>query len=240
MRGKHPLLRAVNSFFLRRLGAVIVLGDRLKSIYADVVPAARLHAVPNFAMDEFFVSPGDIDKKFECAEPLRLLFLSNLLPGKGHAELLAALSQLPDEVRRHLHVDFAGGFESAGDEQHFRKQAQAIKTIQINVHGIVHGEHKRELLRQAHLFCLPIQNNEFVRFLLVKNLDRIDRVAHIFGCFKPNCFDEASLMNQKTGRDSWSQHLKAPQNSLATGCQNGDFFQGETARQKHCQQIPHN
>ena len=155
LSSKHPLLRVVNSFFLRRLGAVIVLGDRLKSIYKDVVPQARLYAVPNFSKDDLFVSPSDIDEKFACVEPLRLLFLSNLLPGKGHEELLTALSVLPVDVRQHLHVDFAGGFESPEEEARFRKQAQAIKSVQINVLGIVHGEQKRDLLRKAHLFCLP-------------------------------------------------------------------------------------
>ena len=155
LSSKHPLLRVVNSFFLRRLGAVIVLGDRLKSIYKDVVPQARLYAVPNFFKDDLFVSPSDIDEKFACVEPLRLLFLSNLLPGKGHEELLTALSVLPVDVRQHLHVDFAGGFESPEEEARFRKQAQAIKSVQINVLGIVHGEQKRDLLRKAHLFCLP-------------------------------------------------------------------------------------
>lgn len=155
MSKKHPLLRALNSFFLKRLGAVIVLGDRLKSIYEGVVPPLKLHAVSNFAKDEFFVSPDDIVEKFVSVEPLRLLFLSNLLPGKGHVELLTALSQLPFEVGQRLHVDFAGGFESAEDEAQFRRQVKVNKHVQINVHGIVHGEHKCALLRNAHLFCLP-------------------------------------------------------------------------------------
>ena len=121
----------------------------------DIVPAERLHAVPNFAGDEFFVTSSEIDNKFTSVEPLRLLFLSNLLPGKGHEELLTALSQLPLDMCKRLHVNFAGGFESPEDEARFRNRAQTIKTMQINVLGVVHGEQKRELLRNAHLFCLP-------------------------------------------------------------------------------------
>jgi glycosyltransferase involved in cell wall biosynthesis len=155
MSGRHSWLRDINAFFLQRLGAVIVLGDRLKSIYDGVVPPSRLHAVPNFAKDEFFVSPSDIDNKFAHVKPLRLLFLSNLLPGKGHQELLTALGQLSSDECAHLHVDFAGGFESPEDEALFRQQVQANKNVQITVHGIVHGELKRDLLRSAHLFCLP-------------------------------------------------------------------------------------
>lgn len=155
MSDKHPVLRALNSFFLKRLGGVVVLGDRLKSIYVGLVPPHKLHAVPNFANDEFFIAPEVIGEKFLSVEPLRLLFLSNLLPGKGHVELLAALAQLPVEQSCRLQVDFAGGFESSEDEASFRQQAQAVKHLQIHVHGVVQGEHKRQLLEKAHMFCLP-------------------------------------------------------------------------------------
>ena len=155
MSEKHPLLRAINSFFLKRVGAVVVLGERLKSIFSNAMPLDRLYAVPNFANDEFFVSPDVIESKFASTQPLRLLFLSNLLPGKGHLELLAALSQLPLEQRVCLQVDFAGGFESAEDESNFRQRVLAVEGLQVQVHGVVRGEHKRQLLKRAHLFCLP-------------------------------------------------------------------------------------
>jgi glycosyltransferase involved in cell wall biosynthesis len=155
MSSKHPVLRALNSFFLRRVGAVVILGDRLKDIYSDVVPADRLHTVPNFASDEFFVSKAVIDTKFASTAPLRLLFLSNLLPGKGHIELLAALSQLPADQRHLIHVDFVGGFDSQEDESSFRQQAEKLQGMQVNVHGVLQGEQKRTLLENAHMFCLP-------------------------------------------------------------------------------------
>jgi glycosyltransferase involved in cell wall biosynthesis len=152
---KHPLLRFINSFFLKRIGGVIVLGDRLKSIYVGLVPAGKLYVVPNFANDEFFVERSTISAKFDSLAPLRLLFLSNLLPGKGHVELLAAFALLPVEHRRRLRVDFAGGFESSHDEKQFRQQVQNVEDMEIHVHGVVQGEHKRQLLEKAHLFCLP-------------------------------------------------------------------------------------
>ncbi len=152
---KHPVLRAVNAFFLRRLGGVIVLGERLRGVYSDIVDPSKLHAIPNFAQDQIFVETEAIETKFKCVKPLRLLFLSNLLPGKGHQELLSALASLPPETRDQLHADFAGGFESADEESKFRKQAAAVKVGQLKVHGVVHGQMKRDLLSNAHLFCLP-------------------------------------------------------------------------------------
>ena len=151
----HPVLLALNRFFLKRVGAVVVLGERLKSIYDGVVPSDRLHAVPNFAGDEFFVDTSIVDSKFSDVEPLRLLFLSNLLPGKGHQELLAALALLPAEVKGKLQVDFAGGFESKDEEFAFKQAVEKTGGAAINVRGVVQGELKKELLRRAHLFCLP-------------------------------------------------------------------------------------
>jgi glycosyltransferase involved in cell wall biosynthesis len=155
MSDKHRVLRAFNRIFLKRMGAVVVLGDRLKNIYSGLVSADKLYAVTNFSDDEYFVLQDTITKKFERIESVRLLFLSNLLPGKGHIERLTALSQLQPQQRAGIRVDFAGGFESITQEAVFRQQAQAIEGIEIKVHGVVKGEEKRRLLEQAHLFCLP-------------------------------------------------------------------------------------
>lgn len=155
MSEKHRVLRALNHFFLKRIGGVVVLGDRLKSIYAGLVSIDKLHIVPNFSDDEYFVSTDVISHKFKKIEKLRLLFLSNLLPGKGHVELLCALELLLPQQRAGIVIDFAGGFESSEHEKNFKQQAKAILGIQINIHGVVKGDEKRGLLEQAHLFCLP-------------------------------------------------------------------------------------
>ena len=152
---KHPILRALNRFFLKRIGAVIVLGERLKSIYDGIVPADRLHAVPNFAEDEYFTDEATVKAKFANTAPLRVLFLSNLLPGKGHQELLKSLSLLPSDVKRLLKIDFAGGFESPEDKAAFEEKVRLTDGVRITVHGVVQGALKNELLSQAHLFCLP-------------------------------------------------------------------------------------
>jgi glycosyltransferase involved in cell wall biosynthesis len=151
----NRVLRWINSRFLRRVGAIIVLGDRLKSIYKGVVPPELLHSVPNFASGEFFVSDEDVRKKFASPPVMRVLFLSNLLPGKGHMELLGALKLLTDEVKHGLHIDFAGGFESVTQEREFRTELDAIAGLSSRVHGKVAGEVKRCLLKDAHVFCLP-------------------------------------------------------------------------------------
>jgi glycosyltransferase involved in cell wall biosynthesis len=151
--GSPPLLGRLNRFFVRRLGGVIVLGESHARMYRDIVRPPRLHIVPNFAQDHLFRSDAEIDAKYAAAGPLRLLFLSNLIPGKGHEELLEAVAALAPDTRRRLRLDFAGGFESVGAESAFLAKLAAVPEAQY--HGTVHGEAKTALLRNAHLFCLP-------------------------------------------------------------------------------------
>jgi glycosyltransferase involved in cell wall biosynthesis len=153
MLGDRLWVRRANEFFLRRIGAIVVLGARLVDIYAGAVGRSKIHIVPNFAQDEFFTSAEQIADKFLRVDPLRILFLSNLLPGKGHTELLDAFAQMDPSNRRRLRIDFAGGFESKEQERAFRKKI--ADDPQISYHGTVRGNEKKQLLLNAHVFCLP-------------------------------------------------------------------------------------
>lgn len=150
---RHPWLRRMNGFFLKRLAGIIVLGERLASIYDNLVTPDRLHIVRNFAPDDTFVSLAQLRKKLSSNEHIRILYLSNLLPGKGYVDLLAAVKLLPSNILQKLQINFAGGFETESDHKAF---LEAIKDVpQIKYHGTVQGELKKQLLNQAHIFCLP-------------------------------------------------------------------------------------
>jgi glycosyltransferase involved in cell wall biosynthesis len=145
--------RRVNAFFLRRLGAAIVLGESQRAIYRGAVPDERIHVVPNFAEDTMFTTVDRIEAKYDRANPFRILFLSNLLPGKGHDELLDAFTGLDENLKATARLDFAGAFESARQQEAFLARVSADDRIQY--HGPVAGERKRDLFHNAHLFCLP-------------------------------------------------------------------------------------
>jgi len=153
MAPNRRVLRRLNALFLRRLGGVIVLGRTHAEIFRGVVPGGRLHIVPNFAEDYLFASVERIDAKFAKTSPLKLLFLSNLIPGKGHDELVDAFFALDEQTRASMEVDFAGGFETEGQKDRFLGRIAGVSNIRY--HGIVTGERKRVLFDQAHLFCLP-------------------------------------------------------------------------------------
>lgn len=147
------VLRNLNRFFLRRLGAVIVLGQRHVGIFADTVSRERIHIVPNFAQDHLFADMALIDRKFARVPPLRILFLSNLLPGKGHEELVDGFLALDDSGRAAVQIDFAGGFEAEDQKAAFLGRIRGH--AQLRYHGTVHGATKQRLFSEAHVFCLP-------------------------------------------------------------------------------------
>lgn len=153
MSDRHRLLKRVNAVFLRRLGGVIVLGERHLSMFEPYVDQARLVVVPNFALNELFVEERDILAKFANVEPLRVLFLSNLIAGKGWIELLAAYEQLSPSMRESIELDFAGAIAEDDERGHFLERLDRLPRARY--HGAVRGDTKASLLAEAHVFCLP-------------------------------------------------------------------------------------
>lgn len=153
MRGRLGVLRWLNGFFLRRMRAVIVLGQRHLDVFNGAVPPDRLRVVPNFAADEIFVDESRLAEKFARMQPLQVLYLSNMLPGKGYLELLRAFQSLAPTERELLELHFAGGFESEDDKARFLSEVAPLP--QVRYHGTVKGEAKRALFAGAHVFCLP-------------------------------------------------------------------------------------
>lgn len=145
--------RAINAFFLSKLRSIVILGERHRDIFAGLQCRTPLAVVANFAAEELFVSRDSVVEKFQRSGPLRVLYLSNLIPGKGYLELLRGYELLSDFAREQVLVDFAGAFESNADQAAFLNRIQALPNVKY--HGVVMGEQKASLLKSAHVFCLP-------------------------------------------------------------------------------------
>ncbi len=150
---KYPLLEAMNRFFLKRVGGVIVLGPSLVNIFKGRMNSERIHVVPNFSEDYLFCDEQEIEKKFFNIKPMRILFLSNLIDGKGHNELLDAYKSLDQKLKNEIELHYAGSIESEDDKKRILQAAEEERTIFY--HGTVTGEEKRKLLAGSHVFCLP-------------------------------------------------------------------------------------
>jgi glycosyltransferase involved in cell wall biosynthesis len=150
---KYRLLRWLNGRFLAHIGAVIVLGRSHLRIFAGMVAPERVHVIANFAQDYLFGSEERVVRKFQQRGVLRILFLSNLISGKGHEDMLAAYFALPAGAQARICLDLAGAFESPHDGRRF--SAAIAGAPNIIHHGVVDGERKRALLADAHALCLP-------------------------------------------------------------------------------------
>lgn len=153
MLGKKNIQFTLNRLFIKRLGSVIVLGKTHMDIFSGVISKSKMHVIPNFAEDYLFLSEEEIIRKFEKSRPIRILFLSNLLPGKGHIELVNAFLELNDNLKENISIDFAGGFESENQKAEFLNIIRGIKGI--NYHGILSGVEKRNIFSKSQIFCLP-------------------------------------------------------------------------------------
>lgn len=140
-----------NKYFLSRIGAIVVEGSTQASHFSIVAPTSRIHIVPNFAEGYLLASKNEIAKKFSSCEPLRLLFLSNMLVGKGYAELLEAYCRLDDSLKAMLILEFAGKPVACGEE--FLRKVRSQPNVRFL--GPVYQDEKKEVYGRAHVFCLP-------------------------------------------------------------------------------------
>jgi glycosyltransferase involved in cell wall biosynthesis len=153
MHGPTGFLRWINAFFLKRMAAIIVLGDRLRAVYAGVVPDDKLRVVANFAEDQYQATANELETKFVQDGPLRVLYLSNMIAEKGCLLLRDAVQSINAQRPGAIQLDYAGGFVTDSEKQAFL--GSIADSENITYHGIVKGAAKRELLLQAHILALP-------------------------------------------------------------------------------------
>jgi len=150
---RNKFIYNLNKFFLFRTNAVIVLSKSLTTIFSEFLPRNKIHIVSNFAENYLFLNEKEIENKFTEIKSLKILFLSNLLKGKGYNKLLDAYNELDNKLKDIVQIDFAGGFESDRKKNKFLNKINGLNNI--NYHGIVQSSIKKDLLSKAHIFCLP-------------------------------------------------------------------------------------
>jgi glycosyltransferase involved in cell wall biosynthesis len=141
---------------LHQVHQVWVVAPRLRSILEGIVPADHIEVVQNVVDDLSSASRRERSSNGS----LRLLFLGNLLPGKGVEDLLAALEQLGPaaagwQIRLvgELHVSLRGLIEPAVE----RVKGHGIA---VELTGARTGDEKLAELRAADLFVYPSSYRE--------------------------------------------------------------------------------
>lgn len=153
LKPRNSLIFKINKYFISKLKGVVVEGETQFDTFSNVISNEKIHIVNNFAEDYLFISDDTLRNKFLKMECLNILFLSNLLPGKGYLELLEAYISLPDEYKHKIKIDFAGKLVRESDKKDFLEKLENLSNVKY--HGTVSGDKKRDLFHHAHVFCLP-------------------------------------------------------------------------------------
>lgn len=143
---------------VRRLDAVVFQSEALAGRCAAVVPEAKRWVIPNTVRDETVPPPSVVDARRRAGPggPVRLLFLSNMLPEKGHVDVLDAVAVLTG-AGLDVQARFVGGWPSDAARQAFLARARDSGVAdRVDVAGPVADA---AAVRQYHLgadvFVLP-------------------------------------------------------------------------------------
>lgn len=165
---QNALFQTLIRKMLIKMDAVIVLSENMKKML-DFTPEiqAKIKVINNGLPFNF--EGNLLNNKYlplNNQEPIKILFLSNLIESKGYLDVLEATEMLVNRYEYNVQMDFCGEFVHYNDARRFHKMIDAksyfFDFIQknklqnhVNYHGVVTGEKKKQLLEEAHFFILP-------------------------------------------------------------------------------------
>ena len=151
---KKSLLSFLNKYFLKQIAGIIVESENNAKIFNNFLPLNKVHIIPNFSEDYLFANNEEIISKFHNINKIQILFLSNLIYGKGYNELIVAYLSMPPDLQDHFVIKFVGGFENESEEKIFLKKIKLNKSL-FYLGKFIDGLEKRNLYMKSHIFCLP-------------------------------------------------------------------------------------
>lgn len=161
--GCPPLLQWGIRTTLNRVTKIVVLGELLRAQFDFVDnPDERLVVVPNGLT--VGLAEREQNKNLpEEGKPIRILYLSNLIPSKGFLDLLESCKLLSDQGLN-FRCDFCGSFVQTIEDGHgkpwteerFKQRIEELGLAGVvTYHGNVRGKPKADFLESAHCLVLP-------------------------------------------------------------------------------------
>lgn len=148
----YPLIKPLVRRVWRQAARVIAVSDTLQALALRTWPEGRIDVVPN-GVDVDRFQPLCRDETAPKEEGIALLVVARLIEIKGIQHLLTALSLLPEEMRRKIHLRLCG---TGPYEAELRRRAEQVgMTAQVEFSGLVSYEEIPARLHEADLFVLP-------------------------------------------------------------------------------------
>lgn len=149
---RAPLAR----WIARRVDAYCVPTETQARALRPVVAPTPVWAVTNVVDPALRFDQAELDAVFaerRRSPGLEVLYLSNLIPSKGYADVLRALALAPEDVR----ATFAGSWADPQDRVAFMEERERLGlTRRARVLDSVYDRAEaRALLRAADVVCLP-------------------------------------------------------------------------------------
>ena len=156
-----PWTRRSGRQLVERLSALVFLTERLSEACARWVPSEKRRVIPNTISNDVIPGASQVqDKQARWAArlpdaPLRVLYLSAMIPSKGYAHVLEATALLRDRGVP-VRTTFAGRWESDDAERAFAARIRQLDLAQaVDVRGGVSRMEAGGLHLDADVLVLP-------------------------------------------------------------------------------------
>jgi len=163
---QSPVVRRLVRWTLDRTTSIVVEGDLVKRQFSFLSDwRRRVRSVPN-GLPERGLKASDEPKRVVRGEPIRLLYLSNMIETKGYWDVLRA-TEILLERGRSVRCHFVGEFLITSDAVRFRDPEEARRAFfgyletrpalraAVTYDRRLSGEPKAVAFRSAHVFLLP-------------------------------------------------------------------------------------
>lgn len=158
-----PVLKWITKVLFNKVTLIIVLGNKLKNVFEDLVDQSRIRVVPN-GIDYTQYHLNSKSQNQYC----RVLYLSNLRRRKGIFEFLESM---PYVLQKHPEVCFTVAGEWREDAEKLEAEKFILKnnlSKSINFIGQVSGSEKVRLYLEHDIFVFPPVQPEGMPWVLLE------------------------------------------------------------------------
>ncbi len=158
LNASSRLMNFYVSFILHLSEAVIVLGEKLRSLFTCYFPLDRIFVVPNGG--DYSIQPSFDTRRRSDAEHIKVLYFGNLMASKGIEDVVQAAAHMRD----HLGIEgfqfhIAGDWFSDGIKENLLKKVRELN-LPLIFHGTTIDNDKWLLFSEADIFLFPPREPE--------------------------------------------------------------------------------